>query len=136
MFARIDNLDLLCHDVQAIVDFYHGVLGLPFHLPYEPGEGWVALDAGNLTIYVFATTNQEGEPRRTPVNEVNRPGWDSIAFETDDLDATIAALEGKVEWAAEEPIEWKHPSGTWYRYRPLYDPEGNMLYVTEPHQAA
>lgn len=134
MFARIDNLDLLCHDVQAIVDFYHGVLGLPFHLPYEPGEGWVALDAGNLTIYVFATTNKEGEPRRTPVNEVNRPGWDSIAFETDDLDATIAALEGKVEWAAEEPIEWKHPSGTWYRYRPLYDPEGNMLYVTEPHQ--
>lgn len=135
MFARIDNLDLLCRDVQAIVDFYHGVLGLPFHLPYEPGEGWVALDAGNLTIYVFATTNEEGEPRRTPVNEVNRPGWDSIAFETDDLDAAIAALEGKVEWAAEEPIEWKHPSGTWYRYRPLYDPEGNMLYVTEPHQA-
>ena len=135
MFARIDNLDLLCRDVQAIVDFYHGVLGLPFHLPYEPGEGWVALDAGNLTIYVFATTSKEAEPRRTPVNEVNRPGWDSIAFETDDLDATIAELEGKVEWAAEEPIEWKHPSGTWYRYRPLYDPEGNMLYVTEPHQA-
>ena len=24
--------------------------------------------------------------------------------------------------------------GTWYRYRPFYDPEGNMLYVTEPHK--
>ncbi len=135
MFARIDNLDLLCRDVQAIVDFYHGVLGLPFHLPYEPGSGWVALDAGNLTIYVFETTNEDREPRRTPENEVNRAGWDSIAFETDDLDATIAALDGKVEWAAEEPIEWRHPSGAWYRYRPIYDPEGNMFYVTEPHRA-
>jgi catechol 2,3-dioxygenase-like lactoylglutathione lyase family enzyme len=133
MYARIDNVDLLCADVDAIVDFYHGVLGLPLHFPYEPGEGWVALDAGNLTLFVFQTTNAEREERRTPVNEVNRPGWDSLAFEVEDLDAEIARLDGKVEWAA-ETIEWHHPSGAWYRYRPIYDPEGNMFYVTEPHR--
>ncbi|MBS1888642.1 MAG: VOC family protein [Actinobacteria bacterium] len=133
MYARIDNVDLLCRDVGVIADFYHGVLGLPFHFPFEREEGWVALDAGNLTIFIFETTHEADLPRRTPVNEVNRPGWDSLAFEVEDLDAEIARLDGQVEWAA-EIIEWKHPSGAWYRYRPIYDPEGNMFYVTEPHR--
>lgn len=135
MYARIDNIDLLCNDLEATVDFYHGILGLPFYLPYEPEAGWAALDCGNLTLYVFATTNTDSGPRRTPENEINRPGWDSMAFETPDLDATIAELDDKVEWAA-DIIKWEHPSGTWYRYRPIYDPEGNMFYVTEPHPAA
>ena len=133
MYARIDNVDLLCTDVEQIVDFYHGLLGLPLHFPYEPGSGWVALDAGNLTIFVFETTNADRGERRTPENEVNRPGWDSLAFEVSDLDAEIERLDGKVEWAA-EIIDWHHPSGAWYRYRPIYDPEGNMFYVTEPHR--
>ena len=68
------------------------------------------------------------------MNPDNAPGYDSIAFEVDDLDEAIAALDGKVEWV-DEQIEWKHPNGTWYRYRPFFDPDGNMLYVTEPHQA-
>ena len=46
----------------------------------------------------------------------------------------MAELDGKVEWVDDEIITWKHPSGTWYRYRPFFDPEGNMLYVTEPHK--
>lgn len=133
MYARIDNVDLLCNDLEATVAFYHEVIGLPYFLPYEPDQGWAALDAGNLTLYIFATTNTEREPRRTTANEINRPGWDSLAFETEDLDATIAELDDKVEWA-DDVIKWEHPSGTWYRYRPIYDPEGNMFYVTEPHK--
>jgi isopenicillin-N N-acyltransferase-like protein len=130
---RIDNLDILCNDVEATVSFYHETLGLPFFLPYVAEEQWAAIDAGNLTIYVFKGRG-EHEPRRTPINAENRPGFDSFAFEVQDLDAAIVDLDDKVEWASEEIIEWKHPSGTWYRYRPLYDPEGNMLYVTEPHK--
>ena len=68
MYARIDNVDLLCTDVEKIKDFYHGLLGLPLHFPYEPGSGWVALDAGNLTLFVFETTNadrEDGARRRT-----------------------------------------------------------------------
>jgi catechol 2,3-dioxygenase-like lactoylglutathione lyase family enzyme len=133
MFARIDNIDLLVNDLQKTVDFYNGVMGLDFFLPYDPDSGWVALDCGNLTLYIFETTTTERNPRRTTQNEVNRPGWDSMAFEVDDLDATIAEFDGKVEWA-DEIIKWEHPSGTWYRYRPIYDPEGNMFYVTEPHK--
>ena len=33
---RIDNMDILCKDVQAMVDLYHGTLGLPFLLPTSP----------------------------------------------------------------------------------------------------
>ena len=132
---RIDNMDILTRDVDALVGFYHGVLGLPFHLPYEPEEEWAAIDLGNLTLYLFTSEQGEHAPRRTAVNPDNAPGYDSIAFEVDDLDEAIAALDGKVEWV-DEQIEWKHPNGTWYRYRPFFDPDGNMLYVTEPHQVS
>jgi len=136
---RIDNTDILTHDVQRLVGFYHGVLGLPFFLPYEPSddpaEQWAAIDAGNVTIYIFRCLPGAHAPRRTEVNLDNVPGLDSFAFEVDDLDATMAELDEQVEWVTGEVITWKHPSGTWYRYRPFYDPDGNMLYVTEPHKA-
>jgi isopenicillin-N N-acyltransferase-like protein len=131
---RIDNMDILTRNVQRLVDFYHGKLGLQFFLPYVPEEEWAAIDLGNLTLYIFKTTRGEHEPRRTAVNLEDPPGFDSMAFEVDDLDVAIKELTGKVEWVTKEPIHWKHPSGTHYRYRPFFDPDGNMLYVTEPHK--
>jgi hypothetical protein len=133
---RVDNMDILCRRTGPMVDFYHGILGFPFALPYEDGQDWAAIELGNLTLYLFETTVGEHQPRRTPINPDNPPGLDSFAFEVDDLDEASTDLDGKVEWAAEEPIRWDHPSGTWYRYRPFYDPEGTMLYVTEPHKVA
>jgi isopenicillin-N N-acyltransferase-like protein len=41
-----------------------------------------------------------------------------------------------VEWLTAEPTTWEHPSGTHYRYRAFYDPDGNKMYVTEPHKIA
>jgi hypothetical protein len=108
----------------------------PFFLPYAEDEEWAAIDAGNLTIYIFKSERGEHAPRRTAINPENAPGFDSFAFEVDDLDAAISELDGRVEWTNPDIIEWRHPSGTWYRYRPFYDPEGNMLYVTEPHKAS
>jgi glyoxylase I family protein len=131
---RIDNMDILTTNVQRLVDFYHGILGLPFFFPYQPEERWAALEAGNLTLYIFETTNTEPVTRRTAVNAKDRPGFDSFAFEVDDLDAAIRDLTGKVQWVVDQPIEWRHPSGTHYRYRPMFDPDGNMFYVTEPHK--
>ncbi len=129
---RIDNMDILTHDVDRLVEFYHGVLDLPFHLPYEKDEEWAAIDLGNVTLYIFKSEVGEHAPRRTAINPDNAPGYDSMAFEVDDLDAAEAELDGRVEWV-DARIEWKHPSGTWYRYRPFFDPDGNMLYITEPH---
>lgn len=132
---RIDNMDILTSDVPRLVDFYHDALGLPFFLPYAAEEEWAAIDLGNLTLYIFRSEVGEHAPPRTEDNAANAPGIDSFAFEVDDLDDALAALDGKVRWVTDETITWKHPSGTWYRYRPFYDPDGNMLYVTEPHTA-
>lgn len=131
--AGIDNADILTPDVDRLVDFYHGVLGLPFFLPYESGQGWAAIDTGNVVIYIFDTKVGTHEPRRTPVNADNAPGFDSMALSVSDLDEVVTYLEGKVEWASDAIIPWHHPSGVWYRFRPFYDPDGNMIYATEPH---
>ena len=47
---RIDNMDILTNDVQRLVDFYHGLLELPFFLPYVAEEEWAAIDTGNVTL--------------------------------------------------------------------------------------
>lgn len=133
---RLDNMDILTPDVQRLVDFYHGLLGLDFFLPYQPEEHWAAIELGNVTLYLFRTEDRTPVIRRSAVNLRDQPGFDSFAFEVADLDEAMAWLDGKVEWVSERPIEWQHPNGTHYRYRPMYDPDGNMLYVTEPHKVA
>ena len=132
---RIDNMDILTRDVATLVEFYHGTLGLPFFLPYAPGEGWAAIELGNLTLYILATEAGEHAPRRTGPSAENAPGLDSFAFEVDDLDAAMADLDSKVEWAAAAPGTWRHAGGTHYRFRAFFDPDGNKLYLTEPHKA-
>jgi catechol 2,3-dioxygenase-like lactoylglutathione lyase family enzyme len=110
-----------------MVEFYRGTLGLPFNLPYERDQGWAGFQAGDVVIYLIEVPSNERAPRRCPGDEHTPPGLDSFAFAVDDLDATIGELDGKgVEWAG-EVIE-----SAWYRYRGLYDPEGNLLYVTRP----
>lgn len=131
---RVDNMDILTADVDRLARFYHETLGFEFHFPYQPEEEWAAIDFGNVTLYIFKSEVGEHEPRRTAVNADNAPGYDSIAFEVNDLEAAIADLDGSVEWV-DEIIEWQHPSGASYRYRPFFDPDGNMMYVTRPVRA-
>ena len=66
---RLDNIDVVCTDVDRLVDFYGGLLGLELRLPYEPGQGWAGYRAGDVVIY-FIEDREAGEhpaPRRTGV---------------------------------------------------------------------
>lgn len=134
---RMDNMDILTNDVPRLVSFYHETLGLPFFLPYEasdlPEEQWAGIDFGNVVLYIFHTTNAGAVFRRSSVNLEDPVGLDSFAFEVADLDEAIRELDGKVDWVHDDVTPWHHPSGVWYRYRPFFDPDGNMIYVTEPH---
>lgn len=122
---RLDNLDVFCSDLTAMVAFYRETLGLPFNLPYEDGQGWAGFQAGDVVVYLIEAGSGEHAPRR-PAGP-GPPGLDSFAFEVDDLEAAIAELDRKgVEWAG-DVID-----SPWYRFRGFYDPEGNLLYVTRP----
>lgn len=128
--TAILHVDILCTDVHVQAAFYHEVLGLPFIDPYMPEEDWAAIDAGGVALFLLGTQNGSREPRRAPGVD-GRPGLDSLALQVGDLDASVAALDGSVEWAQDAPTRWEHPSGATYRFRGLYDPEGNLLYLSE-----
>ena len=123
---RLDNIDVLCTDLEAMVAFYRDVLGLPYRLPYARDEGWAGFKAGDIVIYLIEEGVGPHPPPRRSGGE-NPPGFDSFAFEVDDLDAAIAELDARgVSWAS-EVVE-----SEWYRYRGFHDPEGNLLYLTIP----
>lgn len=129
LLKRLDNADILFTDKERMLEFYHRTLGLPLKYPTSAEEDWFAVQTGDMTLYFFP-----GEGEHAPPFGVhgNPPGIESIAWAVDDLDEAVAALDGDVEWVGEENV-WKHPSGSWYRMRIFLDPEGNKLWITEPH---
>ena len=133
LLQRFDNIDVLCSDVHKMASFYHGVLGLPFVFPYARGDEWFAVQSGDVTLYFFPGKGPH-PARFCAATEENPPGIECFSFAVADLDEAMRDLDGKVEWM-EEVEEWKHPGGTWYRFRYFYDPEGNKVSITEPHKA-
>lgn len=129
--SRIESLDILTPDVPRMVDFYHGLLGLPFFMPWDGDQDLASLDAGNLIICLMRTTNPTPPPRHTGVDMgVHDPqGFDSLAFQVDDLDAAMTALDGKVTWLADVPGEYHDVGGIYFRHRVMHDPDGNMVYL-------
>jgi catechol 2,3-dioxygenase-like lactoylglutathione lyase family enzyme len=127
--GRLDNIDVVCTDLEPMRAFYVDLLGLPLRLPYEPGQGWVGVRAGDVVIYFIEEDRAQLPPHPPPrfTGAANPPGLDSFAFEVAELDVAIAELDGHgVSWAG-EIVE-----SEWYRYRGLHDPEGNLVYLTEP----
>lgn len=127
--GRLDNIDVICTELEPMRAFYADLLGLPLRLPYEPGQGWVGLRAGDVVIYLIEEDGAQLPPHPAPrfTGAANPPGLDSFAFEVNELDAAIAELDRRgVNWAG-DIVE-----SEWYRYRGLHDPEGNLVYLTEP----
>jgi len=132
LLKGLDNLDILFEDKQRMLDFYHGVLGLPLSFPTSEDEDWFAVQAGYVEMFFFPGKGRN--PRLNAADgDENPPGIESIAWRVDDLDAAIAELDPHIEWATEIKT-WEHPSGTWYRMRTFFDPEGNKVWLTEPHR--
>lgn len=128
MLRRLDNIDILCADLPAMVAFYRDVLELPELLGYHPEEGWAGFQAGDVSLFLIAVDTPHAG-RRIPGS--GPAGLESFAFAVDDLDEAIVELERRgVTWVA-EIVE-----SPWYRYRSFYDPDGNLLHLTMPDRKA
>lgn len=131
LIIGMDNHDIACVDVDVMYDFYVNTLGLTSAYPYEKGQDWFAASAGSLTLYFFKGQGEHA-PRAGREIRHNRPGIESLALIVADLDHAIEALDGKVDWLG-EASKWEHPNGSWFYFRQFYDPEGNKLGLSEPH---
>lgn len=132
LLKRIDNIDVVCADIDRMARFYHHDLGLDYLYEREDGDNWFAIQAGDVTLYFFPGSGEHAPPFAENLSD-NPPAIESFSFAVDDLDEAIAAIDGKVDWAG--PIrDWHHPNGTWYRFRFFRDPEGNKVSITEPHK--
>ena len=129
---RFDNIDVYCRDIPAMVRFYRDVLGLRLLYPYEPGSDWFAIQSGDVSVYFLSAEPDAADAQFPPARAT---GLSSFSFAVADLDAAIRQLDGHVDWS-DEIRDWRHPNGTWYRFRFFTDPEGNNLSVTEPHKIA
>lgn len=131
LFA-LDNIDVVCSDLAKMADFYHGVLGLPYVVPHSDDKEWFAVQAGHVTLYFFVGIGTH--PTRQPALTWEcPPGLSALALATEDLEAALGELEGKVEWLGERR-EWTNPDGTHYSYQFFYDPEGNRMSITMPER--
>ena len=102
MLKRLDNIDVLCADVATMERFYREVLELPHVLPYDPDQGWAGFQAGDVTIFLIGSSETPG-PRAIP--GAGPPGFESFAFQVDDLDQAIAEFErrgspGQPRWSS------------------------------------
>ena len=109
--GRLDNIDVVCTAIEPMRRFYVELLGLSLRLPYEPGQGWIGLRAGDVVIYLIeedaATLPPHPAPRFT--GAANPPGIDSFAFEVRRLDDAIAS---STRTASPGRARSSSPSGT------------------------
>lgn len=143
---RLDNIDVVVNDFDAMVTFYGQVLGLPLHPHgYEPTRGWAMFTCGDVDLVLLSVPHAErlGRPKSSDYN--NDPaGVHSFAAQVDDLDEAIAALDShEIRWAGEtvvygagrvlDAVPEGPFDGIWYRFRSFYDPEDNVMHICEVH---
>ena len=92
---RLDNIDVICADVERMVAFYGGVLGLE-QAALRAGPGLGRLPRGRRRhLPDRGRRGPHAPPRLT--GAANPPGIDSFAFEVDDLDEAIAHFDARRE---------------------------------------
>jgi catechol 2,3-dioxygenase-like lactoylglutathione lyase family enzyme len=132
MFKRIDHIELLTATPERTIAFYGGVLGFRererARIPETPlgPLDLVYLELGGTTVEVMCYPQAQSIPARSTEQ---RLGWQCLALEVDDMDATLAALKEKGVQAAWGPV--KRPD---YARAEIRDPDGNPIELRQWHR--
>ncbi len=130
MFKRIDHIELLTASPERAGAFYTDVLGFKVRertrIPETPSGplDLVYLELGGTTVEVMCYP--EAKKPILPRSAELRFGWQCLALEVRDMDATLSALKKKGVEAAWGPM--KRPD---YARAEIRDPDGNPIELRE-----
>ncbi len=94
MFNRVDHIGVAVEDLDASLELYERDYGMTLvhrEIVAEQGVEAVLLDVGENHIELLAATGPD-----TPVGKFiakNGPGMHHVAYQVDDIEATLAALK-------------------------------------------
>ena len=94
MFNRVDHIGVAVEDIDASLELYERDYGMTLvhrEVVAEQGVEAVLLDVGENHIELLAPTGPD-----TPVGKFiakKGPGMHHVAYQVDDIDATLAALK-------------------------------------------
>lgn len=137
---RFDQTKFLARDIDSLSDFYLDALDCEVVVPKQTVEEAVSRAVGAPDASVTLTILRlPGRGEHGPVLELYsldgirpddwdyRPGQGQIAFEVDDLEASIGRVIAAGGSKLGEVVEWTAPSGRVGRFIYLRDPEGNII---------
>jgi glyoxylase I family protein len=125
MFKRIDHIELLTAAPERTITFYTRVLGFRERERRRIDEtslgplDLVYLELGDTTVEVMCYPEAKSIPSRSAEQ---RLGWQCLALEVDDIDATLKMLKDNGVEALWGPV--KRPD---YARAEIRDPDGNPI---------
>ena len=130
---RSDNCDIVSPDPERLATWYHKTLGLPWLKKWDAELGMAAVTVGNFDIFFLKTNSKDRGFKYTGDPENEPAGPMSLGFMVEDCRQAVSELKDQVEWATElHDFEFPNSNGWLYSYLHFYDPDGNMLHLTEP----
>ena len=151
MLQQIDHVNLVVSDLEKMVSFYCGVLGLRVSKRVTIRGPWIdsvvglkGVDADVVyldleqgpRIELIHYRSPEPPPRDTAAGLSNAPGLRHMAFKVDDIDGLVKTLGaagvrffGSVQNVPESQV--KYAGGARKQLIYFHDPEGNLLELCE-----
>lgn len=126
---HFSHMALTCKDPLLIEQFYSNYFGFKRARVVLPGAGQVVfLKKGGIYLELFKA---ESDTPFAPAGGAgpSYPGWRHLAFQVDDVDATLAAM-GKDATITLGPLNFEEVIPGW-RTVWLADPENNIVEISQ-----
>jgi glyoxylase I family protein len=123
------HMALTCKDPIAIERFYTRYFGFKRARVIPLGEEQIVFIKSG-TVYLELFQAKDDSPVSAPANDGPAyPGWRHIAFQVDDVDATLAGLGGAAHVTL-GPLDFNDFILGW-RTAWITDPEGNIVEISQ-----